>query len=186
MATRGSVRSQIGPNEPRDSHARERSEPPPETVGEALARARQHGRAAAAEALAMVRALIDAASLAASGRPVGGEPAPRPAGQAPRSPRRRARTRRGRRVLADPGFDRRGHRRRDRPVGGTGPRRHRGAYRPARLPRAAGDPLGVRRSAQRRRRGRRFGRAPAPAAPRVVGRRRSPGGRRIQRVPVQG
>jgi hypothetical protein len=38
-------------------------------VGEALARARQHGRAAAAEALAMVRALIDAASLAASGRP---------------------------------------------------------------------------------------------------------------------
>jgi hypothetical protein len=69
MATRGSVRSQIGPNEPRDSHARERSEPPPETVGAALARARQHGRAAAAEALATVRALIEAASLAASGRP---------------------------------------------------------------------------------------------------------------------
>jgi hypothetical protein len=44
-------------------------EPPPETVGEALARARKHGRAATAEALAMVRALIDAASLAASGRP---------------------------------------------------------------------------------------------------------------------
>jgi hypothetical protein len=38
-------------------------------LGEALARARQHGRAAAAEALAMVRALIDAASLVASGRP---------------------------------------------------------------------------------------------------------------------
>jgi len=38
-------------------------------VGEALARARRHGRAATAEALAMVRALIDAASLAASGRP---------------------------------------------------------------------------------------------------------------------
>jgi hypothetical protein len=69
MATRGSVRSQIGPNEPRDSRARERPEPPPETVGAALARARQHGRAAAAEALAMVRALIEAASLAASGRP---------------------------------------------------------------------------------------------------------------------
>jgi hypothetical protein len=44
-------------------------EPPPETVGEALSRARQHGRAAAAEALAAVRALIDATSLAASGRP---------------------------------------------------------------------------------------------------------------------
>jgi hypothetical protein len=38
-------------------------------VSEALARARQHGRAAAAEALAMTRALIDATSLAASGQP---------------------------------------------------------------------------------------------------------------------
>jgi hypothetical protein len=63
------VRNQIGPKEPRDPYAREGTEPPPETVGEALARARQHGRAAAAEALATVRALIDATSLAASGRP---------------------------------------------------------------------------------------------------------------------
>lgn len=42
---------------------------PPATVGEALLRARQHGRAATAEALAAVQALLDAASLAASGRP---------------------------------------------------------------------------------------------------------------------
>jgi len=63
------VRNQIGPKEPRDPYAHEGTEPPPETVGEALARARQHGRAATAEALAMVRALIEATSLAASGRP---------------------------------------------------------------------------------------------------------------------
>jgi hypothetical protein len=69
MARKGSVRSRIGSNGPRNPRVREGPEPPAETVGEALARARQHGRAAAAEALAMVRALIDAASLAASGRP---------------------------------------------------------------------------------------------------------------------
>lgn len=39
----------------------------PETVQQALARARLHGRAAAAEALAALRALLDAAALAAGG-----------------------------------------------------------------------------------------------------------------------
>jgi len=42
---------------------------PPETVQEALARARGHSRAAAAEALAALRSLLDAASLAAAGTP---------------------------------------------------------------------------------------------------------------------
>jgi hypothetical protein len=42
---------------------------PPESVEEALAQARVHGRAATAEALAMVRALLDAASLGVSGEP---------------------------------------------------------------------------------------------------------------------
>jgi len=42
---------------------------PPRAVGEALARARNHARLAAAEALAAVRALLDAASLAAAGAP---------------------------------------------------------------------------------------------------------------------
>jgi hypothetical protein len=69
MARKGSARSRAGSNEPRNPRVRERREPPPETLGEALARARQHGRAATAEALATVRALIDAASLVASGRP---------------------------------------------------------------------------------------------------------------------
>lgn len=41
----------------------------PETVQEALGRARLHGRAAAAEALAALRSLLDAAALAASGAP---------------------------------------------------------------------------------------------------------------------
>ena len=69
MARKGSVRGRVGSNEPGNPRVREGPEPPPETLGEALARARQHGRAATAEALAMVRALIDAASLAASGQP---------------------------------------------------------------------------------------------------------------------
>jgi len=38
-------------------------------VAQALARARRHGRTAAAEALAMLRALIEAASITAGGRP---------------------------------------------------------------------------------------------------------------------
>ncbi|MDH3210858.1 MAG: hypothetical protein OEM05_00055 [Myxococcales bacterium] len=45
------------------------SEPQAETAGEALERARGHARAAAAEALASLHALLDAAALAASGRP---------------------------------------------------------------------------------------------------------------------
>jgi hypothetical protein len=42
---------------------------PPDTVEEALSRASRHARAALGEALAAVRALLDAASLAASGLP---------------------------------------------------------------------------------------------------------------------
>ena len=45
------------------------SEPQPETAGEALERARTHARSAAAEALASLHALLDAAALAASGQP---------------------------------------------------------------------------------------------------------------------
>jgi len=45
------------------------SEPQPETAGEALERARAHARSAAAEALASLHALLDAAALAASGQP---------------------------------------------------------------------------------------------------------------------
>jgi hypothetical protein len=45
------------------------SEPRPETAGEALERARAHARSAAAEALASLHALLDAAALAASGQP---------------------------------------------------------------------------------------------------------------------
>jgi len=40
----------------------------PETVEEALSRARDHGRAAAAESVAALRALLDATALALSGR----------------------------------------------------------------------------------------------------------------------
>jgi len=69
MAIERTTRSRIGPDEPRDPYAAEGTVPPPETTGEALARARRHGRAAIAEALAAVRALIDAASLAIDGRP---------------------------------------------------------------------------------------------------------------------
>lgn len=69
MARNGSARSRTRSRESASPRVREGSEPAPETVGEALARARKHGRAATAEALATVRALIDAASLAASGRP---------------------------------------------------------------------------------------------------------------------
>jgi hypothetical protein len=42
---------------------------PPATAGEALGRAREHGRAAAAELLLCLESLLDAASLAASGAP---------------------------------------------------------------------------------------------------------------------
>lgn len=42
---------------------------PPETVEEALARAARHARAALGESLAAARALLDAASLAATGLP---------------------------------------------------------------------------------------------------------------------
>jgi hypothetical protein len=43
----------------------------PESAEQALARAAQHARAAAAELVAALRALVDAASLAASGQPGG-------------------------------------------------------------------------------------------------------------------
>lgn len=43
--------------------------PAPQTLTEALERARLHGRAAAAESLAMLRALLDAGALASAGTP---------------------------------------------------------------------------------------------------------------------
>lgn len=46
-------------------------EPAGETAAEALARAGRHGRAAAAEAAAALRALLDALALAAGGRDAG-------------------------------------------------------------------------------------------------------------------
>ena len=53
--------------EPRDPYAAEGIEPPPKDLAEALNRARLHGRAAAAESFAAVRALIDAAALTSGG-----------------------------------------------------------------------------------------------------------------------
>jgi hypothetical protein len=55
-------------SEPHDPYAAEGIEPPPKNVAEALNRARLHGRAAAAESFAAVRALIDAAALTSGGR----------------------------------------------------------------------------------------------------------------------
>ena len=55
----------------RDTGAGQRPERgvPPQTAQEALARARLHGRAAAAETLAALRSLLDAAALATGGEP---------------------------------------------------------------------------------------------------------------------
>ena len=61
-------RRTTAPSEPRDPYAAEGIEPPPESVAEALNRARLHGRAAAAEGFAAMRALIDAAALASGSR----------------------------------------------------------------------------------------------------------------------
>jgi len=61
-------RARIDPTEPRDPYANDGGEPPPASVAEALQRARLHGRAAAAESFAAVRALIEAAALASGGR----------------------------------------------------------------------------------------------------------------------
>jgi len=69
MASERMRRNATDPSEPRDPYAREFSEPPPDSVAHALARAQRHGRAAAAEGLAAVQALIEAASLATRGRP---------------------------------------------------------------------------------------------------------------------
>jgi hypothetical protein len=68
MSDRTQPRYRIDPREPRDPYAAEGIEPPPASVAEALLRARVHGRAAAAEGFATVRALIDAAALASGGR----------------------------------------------------------------------------------------------------------------------
>jgi hypothetical protein len=69
--------SKGGKSEPEleGGHQNARSVPPgpsdgtPSDVEEALERARRHGRAATAEAIAAVRALLDAASLGVSGEP---------------------------------------------------------------------------------------------------------------------
>ena len=55
-------------DEPRDPYAEEGARPAPATVGEALARARHHGRNAAGESLAALQALVEAVSLATRGR----------------------------------------------------------------------------------------------------------------------
>ncbi len=47
-----------------------RSDAAPATLEEALARAREHGRLALAETLTAIQALLDAAALAGSGRPL--------------------------------------------------------------------------------------------------------------------
>ena len=47
-----------------------RREAPPATLEEALARAREHGRLALAETLSALQALLDAAALAGSGKPL--------------------------------------------------------------------------------------------------------------------
>lgn len=51
-----------------------RRRPAARDAGEALARARRHGRAAAAEALAALEALLDAAALASGGEPAAAHP----------------------------------------------------------------------------------------------------------------
>ena len=53
----------------RDDERGARIAPPPRSADEALARARQHGFAALAESVQALRALVDAASLAATGAP---------------------------------------------------------------------------------------------------------------------
>lgn len=53
----------------RDDERGARIAPPPRSADEALARARQHGLAALAESVLALRALVDAASLAATGAP---------------------------------------------------------------------------------------------------------------------
>lgn len=50
-------------------NGRDRGEPTPRTVEEALERARRHGLAALAESASAARALVDAAALAATGAP---------------------------------------------------------------------------------------------------------------------
>jgi hypothetical protein len=56
------------PGEPRDPYAGEGASAPPDSVGQALAQARQHGRAAVGESLAALQALVEATSLATRGR----------------------------------------------------------------------------------------------------------------------
>jgi len=53
----------------RDHGRGTRTAPPPRSADEAMARARQHGLAALAESALALRALVDAASLAATGAP---------------------------------------------------------------------------------------------------------------------
>ncbi len=53
----------------RDHESGTKTAPPPRSADEAMARARQHGLAAVAEGALALRALVDAASLAATGAP---------------------------------------------------------------------------------------------------------------------
>ena len=58
----------------RDPRGGARRRPSPQTADEALARAREHGRAAAAELLRALESLLDAATLATGGAPAAGHP----------------------------------------------------------------------------------------------------------------
>ncbi len=65
----GDRAKQPGRGQARREQRSARADAPPESALEALERARQHGRTAAAEALCALRALLDAASLATTGAP---------------------------------------------------------------------------------------------------------------------
>jgi hypothetical protein len=69
MAANSRHRPGAAADEPRDPYAAEGTTPAADSVAAALARARRHGKAAAAETIAAARALIEAASLATRGQP---------------------------------------------------------------------------------------------------------------------
>ncbi|HVP31469.1 MAG TPA: hypothetical protein VMW35_20165 [Myxococcota bacterium] len=69
MSERDEDEAERSDSAPRRGEARGDSADAPRTVAQALARARAHGRAAMAEALLGLRAVLDAAALAATGEP---------------------------------------------------------------------------------------------------------------------
>lgn len=69
MAAKNRRGARAGSDEPRDPYADDAAAPAPDSLAEALARARRHGKAAAVESVLALRALIEAVSLATRGRP---------------------------------------------------------------------------------------------------------------------